>query len=321
MKQYKKKGWIRALCQVNRGQTRYGIAPHKPILLLSLLDAFDKGVVSSNKIFLSLEILAHFFDNWQKYVNTGNISDITQPIFYLQNDQIDGEKWWFVKAKNGFNFNKPIKSFEKLRLIVDHIYLHDDLFLHLSNSDFRRTARLELINCFFPSFDKQSMLTGFGKDSKYIDKLKEEMLNPDYGKAEIGLQVQKEQEKFIRGELFKKVVPEIYNYRCAFSGWGLRSRYNQSMVEACHIVPFSESRIDDVRNGISLCPNMHAAFDRGFVTVDENYKLVISKQFDEDKKNPFALSQFEGSKILLPSNPEWWPSQDYLKKHREKFLE
>jgi putative restriction endonuclease len=35
--------YLKALSHLKRGVTKYGPAPHKPVLLLSLIELFDKG--------------------------------------------------------------------------------------------------------------------------------------------------------------------------------------------------------------------------------------------------------------------------------------
>lgn len=57
------------------------------------------------------------------------------------------------------------------------------------------------------------------------------------------------------------------------------------MIDACHIVPFSESYNDIVTNGIALCPNLHRAFDSGLISIDENYKVIVSNTFIEERNN------------------------------------
>lgn len=74
-----------------------------------------------------------------------------------------------------------------------------------------------------------------------------------------------------------------------------------SMIDACHIVPFSESYNDTITNGIPLCPNLHRAFDRGLIGIDDNYRVLISRSWKESQ-SPYLIKQFEGKQILLPEN-------------------
>ena len=90
------------------------------------------------------------------------------------------------------------------------------------------------------------------------------------------------------------------------------------MIDACHIVPFSESHDDTITNGLSLCPNLHRAFDRGLLSIDENYKVVL-QPFAENENNMYSIKQFAGKEILLPKEKEYMPLQENLGKHRQKF--
>ena len=72
--------------------------------------------------------------------------------------------------------------------------------------------------------------------------------------------------------------------------------YSIQMIDACHINPFSESHDDTISNGISLCPNLHRAFGRLLITLDEDYRVVI-KPFAEDE-SIYSIKQFDGKQII-----------------------
>lgn len=129
-----------------------------------------------------------------------------------------------------------------------------------------------------------------------------------------------QEEIFIRGGLFKREVPKIYNNTCAISGLRLTAvTTTVSMVDACHIIPFSESYDDTLTNGIALCPNLHRAFDRGLISISDNYTVLINKNFVEDRNSAFNLSQFEGKQIILPYSVELFPELRNVATHRKKF--
>ena len=86
------------------------------------------------------------------------------------------------------------------------------------------------------------------------------------------------------------------------------------MIDACHIVPFSESHDDTITNGISLCPNLHRAFDRGLISLDTEYRVLV-KSFTE-QENFYSIKQFDGRQILLPNNKQYFPSQENIAAHR-----
>ena len=90
------------------------------------------------------------------------------------------------------------------------------------------------------------------------------------------------------------------------------------LIDACHIVPFSSTQDDRVSNGIALCPNLHRAFDSGLVSIDQDYRVLVSDQVIEDRTHPYGLSILKGRKIILPNEKHLWPSQENLERHREE---
>ncbi|MFN5209410.1 MAG: HNH endonuclease, partial [Bacteroidota bacterium] len=92
-----------------------------------------------------------------------------------------------------------------------------------------------------------------------------------------------------------------------------------SMIDACHIVPFSVSHDDTVSNGIALCPNLHRAFDRGLISIDNDYTVKISSLFREEE-NPYSIRHLEKKKILLPLNKKYYPSVNNLEWHRSNVF-
>lgn len=82
-----------------------------------------------------------------------------------------------------------------------------------------------------------------------------------------------QEEVFARGGIFKREIPKIYDNTCAISGTRVDALLSISMVDACHIVPFSEGYDDTLVNGIALRPNLHRAFDRGLISISEVIRL------------------------------------------------
>lgn len=91
------------------------------------------------------------------------------------------------------------------------------------------------------------------------------------------------------------------------------------MIDACHIVPFGVSYDDTVNNGIALCPNLHRAFDRGLIAIDENYRVIVSTSFREDESN-YSISTYEGKQIKLPKQLNYRPGEENLGWHRKEIF-
>lgn len=48
------------------------------------------------------------------------------------------------------------------------------------------------------------------------------------------------------------------------------------VLDAAHIIPFSENG-PNISNGILLRTDIHTLFDKGYITIDENYIVEVSK--------------------------------------------
>lgn len=94
---------------------------------------------------------------------------------------------------------------------------------------------------------------------------------------------------------------------------------NLSLIDARHIVPFSEGKDDTLINGIALCPNLHRAFDRGLISISDVYRVLVNNNFIENIDSPFNIRQFEGKQISLPLDHSKHPSLENLELHRRRF--
>lgn len=188
----------------------------------------------------------------------------------------------------------------------------------------REVIKAELLNHYFP--DTKDRLTNSQND--FVNQLKNQVLNNDrltYAEriAELRSKMQVsefEEEIYVRNGIFKREIPKLYNYTCAISGLRIEATINAQLVDACHIKPFSISQDDTVGNGFSLTPTLHRAFDRGLITIDEEYLVRISKSIVEND-SVYSFKQFEGKEILLPLEKRFYPLQENLGWHRnECFL-
>jgi putative restriction endonuclease len=112
---------------------------------------------------------------------------------------------------------------------------------------------------------------------------------------------------------FRVQVTDAYRRQCAVS----RER-SLPVLEAAHILEWSDTHSNDVTNGILLRADIHKLFDAGYVTVDpEGYRFVVSKRLKEDYDNGKEYYQLDGSRILLPEDPNAWPSKANLRNHND----
>jgi putative restriction endonuclease len=117
---------------------------------------------------------------------------------------------------------------------------------------------------------------------------------------------------------FRDTVLASYNFNCSLCKMSL-----SAMLNASHIIPWSvnKRRRADPRNGICLCALHDRAFDRGLITVSENYKIMVSKSIkipNVSKLHKVGLLDIEGDKIYLPDR--FSPDPVALAYHREKIF-
>ncbi len=120
---------------------------------------------------------------------------------------------------------------------------------------------------------------------------------------------------FFNSVLFRELVMNAYEYKCAITGKAIKYKdlYN---LEAAHIKPQAHQGTFLPCNGIAMSRDMHFAFDKGFFTIDDNYTIIVS----EELKNDWFYNEYNGKKIFVPIEPFYRPNLIYLKHHRENVF-
>ena len=113
---------------------------------------------------------------------------------------------------------------------------------------------------------------------------------------------------------------QIYDYTCAVCELNIRALSGESVTDAAHIIPFSVSYNDDIRNGISLCKSHHWAFDAGLIAISEEHRVVVSPAMTEQGPAASMLTGLRDREIWLPGEPEHRPAPEALTWHREKVM-
>jgi len=303
---------------LNRGSTPFGKAPHKPVLLMTLIELIDKGYILNNRVYVDPELVGNFQENWRLLVNTLHQPDFTQPFYYLQSEKVNGEPLWSLMPKPDCQINSHIKSVNTLISVLGYGCFSSNLFQYLDDPINRSLILMNLLNTYFQD-TKGNYLESKRTGKGYLNDLEGFILNePEVEYRTI--KIETEEDVFVRGGLFKKLVPKVYNNTCCITGMRLESTFGHNFIDACHIVPFSISHNDKVNNGIALCPNLHRAFDRGLITVDDNYKVIISKHISEEIIHPYSLTKFNNKEIVLPLSNQYYPSTESLSWHRENIF-
>lgn len=120
-------------------------------------------------------------------------------------------------------------------------------------------------------------------------------------------------EQRIRQNFFRRAVLSSYRQRCCMSGLS-----DSRLLIASHIVPWSkdkENRLNP-RNGLCLSALHDKAFDRGLITLDDDFRVLLSKALEQNNE-PFVQQFFHplaGQVIALPER--FVPDRAFLAQHR-----
>ncbi|MBF2086289.1 HNH endonuclease [Thermoleptolyngbya sp. C42_A2020_037] len=287
-------------------------APHKPILLIAVLELIDRGQIQHNQIYLSPELVAAFLKYWGSLVkNPKYHSDISLPFFHLK-----GDNFWHLMANPGFEATiarkVKIRGLTALREVVKYAYLDKELFEYLQEPANRLRFSEVLIQTYFPK-EAQQFEGIQGRDELEDIQLR---LFEKGGAVYDTSDLKDEERAYVRDTAFRRNVVRLYQHQCALCRLKIVSSNNQTIVDGAHIKPFAEFRDDRFDNGLSLCKNHHWAFDRGWFSIDDNYRVIVcSDRFEEESPPGLrSLKDFHQEPILLPEQHQ--PRVEALQWHR-----
>jgi len=120
----------------------------------------------------------------------------------------------------------------------------------------------------------------------------------------------------VRGRLgqgaFQVLVTDAYARRCAIT-----AERTLPALEAAHIRPYSEGGEHWIDNGLLLRRDLHALFDRGYVTVTPNRVVEVSRRIKEEFENGRDYYALHGRPLHPPDDAESGPSEHLLRWHNE----
>ncbi|MFC2066772.1 HNH endonuclease [Chloroflexota bacterium] len=113
---------------------------------------------------------------------------------------------------------------------------------------------------------------------------------------------------------FRVLVTDAYERRCAVT-----NERTLPALDAAHIRPYSESGQHIVSNGILMRRDLHALFDKGYVTVTPSMKVEVSRRIKEEFENGRDYYRLHGNTIRIPADPVNRPSREYLDWHNSNI--
>lgn len=290
--------WLRTFAKLRQHGPKDDKAPHKPLLLLSILQLAEQDGPPGGELELTPELAFRFFTLWEIVAHRrSQKGDIRYPFHHLS-----GERCWTpLDAERRESTDDRRTAFARL---------DPDLSACLGDPLFRGQARRVLIESYFPVDEQIALYEAF-----------ELPVPEDLGEAPTKL-VPEEPRRKGREARFRIIIVAAYHYSCALTGYRLTTVGGDSIVDAAHIHDFADSRNNDPDNGIALSKNAHWLFDHGLWTLDDDYRVMVAaRHFTEASPDQRGLAEYHGQPIRLPRDERYLPNREYLAWHRrERFL-
>jgi putative restriction endonuclease len=294
--------WLGKLTRLRAGNGKStdglsGQAPHKPLLLLSILDLAESGKLSGRVITRTPELVLRFrelgtlvAERWPTRL------ELRLPFFHLKTQGF----WQAFTAEM-----QPAQASDSCMVIE----LAPEFFELLADRDFRVKARLVLVSRYFTKPEQAALF-----------EFLEIAASPMTREASTVLaKAVADGKRKGRSARFQVRVVDDYFHTCALTGYRCFTTNGASIVDAAHIEPWSETENDELTNGLALSKSAHWMFDVGLWTVDDDLRVVVhSHLFAEAGPDAYQLHTYAGRHLQFDPKSRLRPSLASLRKHRNR---
>lgn len=300
---------------------------------------------------LKLPFTQYFILDTKSSENASIYKDVDFQYYYWGIDKFnkvrEGDLFIYRRPKSSSKINQfyffgagKIEKIEKItntlvRGTISHAVVFDNLILQndLNDFEFVYKERKNTWEHFFNQYgmnkiDKQDFLNLINltmndykvnkdKDDTKEEKSLEPLLysNMNTGNYMVEDKIANTKTRGAGQKVFAEEVKLNYNYICAITGISSRD-----FLVASHIIPWSEDKDNRLNpaNGICLSVLVDKAFDKGYLSISDDYTIIFSKKLNEDVILYESLRQYEGKKIFITKN--YPPNKEFLKWHREHLF-
>ena len=291
--------WLGKLTRLNPATGRgacHGKAPHKPLILLSILDLAQSGEFTS-RTFTRTPALALRFrtygtivaDRWPTRL------DLRLPFYHLHKQSF----WRAFTAEM-----QPAASPETCVVCE----MHPEFFELLADADFRLKARIVIVSKYFDPAERIALFESLGLQAGSRGALLKERVVKEAAEAA--------KCKGRSARFAVRVVAE-YRYTCALTGYRCVTDDGAAVVDAAHIEQWSKTQNNDLSNGLALSKSAHWMFDEGLWSVDNHLRILVNtRRFTENGPEALRLGSFAGRQLQIDPAARLRPSLECLHNHR-----
>ena len=119
----------------------------------------------------------------------------------------------------------------------------------------------------------------------------------------------------VNQDAFRSMILNLYEKRCALTGINI-----PTLLVASHIIPWAVNQQERLNpeNGLCLSALYDKAFDKGFISLDSHYRIILAdklKAYSNEAYYEKHFASIEGFEISLPEYHR--PNPLFLEWHRD----
>lgn len=291
-------------------------APHKPLLLLAVMEMVRRGEMITRFISITgelTELNTLFTTYWRRLMPVTHTSSIAFPFSRLHTEPF----WELVPLPERQITREAINNIttvSQLRQLALGANLAEELFMFMTQADSRARLTGSLLEACFSEEGRQILWAEIGiQQQAFLYSRELEVRAHSRVKEDNTAVVYSDT---VRDQGFRRAIIHCYDHRCALCGVRIITPEGHTVVEAAHIKPWSQFRDDAVQNGMALCRLCHWAFDEGLMSVDDDYNVLTSRQMAMAPNAAGFLMTLSGRPIIRPPHTALWPDPTRLSWHR-----
>lgn len=145
--------YIQAFLSLNINEYKGEKAPHKPLLLLSIIQLMEDGVIVENKIPPGQAVKLKYEFLWDKYIlhDTSYTKAVWTPYWHLQNESF----WHFKPIRSQACLDVLMEeskgqtaSIGKIRSVIEYAYFDAELYTILQQDFLQHLFKMLLIDTY-----------------------------------------------------------------------------------------------------------------------------------------------------------------------------
>jgi putative restriction endonuclease len=302
---------IEALYHLNVGVVGTGSErherPHKPLLLLAVMDLIAQGKATPERIHWSQDLRERFALYFELVRQLNDQCTPENPFFYLRQ-----ENWWepFRQDTKGAVPLETTPTVGQANVNAVFARIAAPIAHWLITASDRLCLREAIVARYFPHA-REALNRRFIEGSVQETPRPFEP-DPDDTDARPG-----------RSAGFRRKILDIYDCQCAACGLRIRLPHidDLTFVDAAHLIPFEVDHNDHPTNGIALCKNHHWAMDRFLIApsptgVWKVSSTLVARRSPGEKE----LLDLQNEAVLKPREKAFYPTESALQWRCERLV-